>query len=63
MIPITIEIQESANVPGMQAYLDAAKKLPKNRTPAEQALVDQGMNLKEVRNADFAAREEQRLNG
>jgi hypothetical protein len=38
-------------------YLNAAKKLPSNRSTAEQALVDKGSNMQDVRNADHAARD------
>lgn len=41
-------------------YLDAAKKPPSARTPAEQALVERGKNLQSVRNADFKAKREDR---
>lgn len=38
-----------------QEYLDAAKVAPKNRTAAQQALVDRGKNMQDVRNEDFRA--------
>lgn len=43
-----------------QQYLNAAKKPPSARTPAEQALVERGKNLQSVRNADFKAKREDR---
>lgn len=48
-----------------QQYRDAAKKLPKNRTTAEQALVDKGIRagMQSVKNADHAARQQQRIHG
>lgn len=46
-----------------QEYLAAANKLPANRTAAEQALVDRGSNMQEVRNADHAAQQHQRTYG
>lgn len=39
-----------------EEYLRAAEKKPSERSKAEQALVDRGMNMQEVRNADFHAR-------
>lgn len=44
-------------------YLNAAKKIPSARTTAEQALVDQGSNMQDVRNADFAARRHEKIHG
>lgn len=44
-------------------YLRAANKLPGNRTTAEQALVDRGSNMQDVRNADFKAKEHERKHG
>jgi len=48
-----------------QQYLDAAKKLPKNRTTADQALVDEGIRvgMQDVKNADLEARKHQKVYG
>jgi hypothetical protein len=48
-----------------QQYLDAARKLPKNRTTAEQALVDEAIKvgMQEVKNADLEARKHQKVYG
>lgn len=48
-----------------QEYRDAARKLPKDRTPREQQLVDRGKRagMQDVRNADFNAHERQRKFG
>jgi len=48
-----------------QQYRDAANKLPKNRTAAEQALVDKGIraNMQSVKNADHEARRQQSARG
>lgn len=40
-----------------QQYLDAANKPPGARTAAEQALVEKGRNMQDVRNADFGAQQ------
>jgi hypothetical protein len=52
-------------LPTNQQYLDAANKLPKYRTTAEQALVDKGIaaGMQNVKNADFRARQLQRTGG
>lgn len=52
-----------SKLPNMDEYLNAAKKLPSARSAAEQALVDRGSNMQEVRNADFQAHREERVNG
>lgn len=44
-------------------YVNAAKKAPSKRTVAEQALVDRGKNMQEVRNADFTAQRQERIGG
>ena len=46
-----------------EQYINAAKKTPSNRTVEEQALVDQGSNMQEVRNADFEAKRHERIYG
>ncbi len=38
-----------------EQYVNAAKKAPSARSAAEQALVDRGSNMQEVRNANFDA--------
>lgn len=50
-------------MPTKDEYLNAAKKSPSDRSPAEQALVDRGSNMQDVRNADFAARRHERTYG
>ena len=40
----------------MDQYRAAANKAPDKRTATEQALVDKGRNMQEVRNRDFEAR-------
>lgn len=47
----------------IQGYVNAAKVLPSNRTIEEQALVSDGSNLQEVRNADFQARQYEKTHG
>lgn len=46
-----------------QQYLDAAKKAPQDRTPAEQALVDRGMSMQDVRNEVHATNQRIRTYG
>ena len=41
----------------LEQYVAAAKVPPSKRTASEAALVAQGSNLQEVRNADFAAKQ------
>jgi len=47
---------------GIQQMRDAANKLPKFRTTAEQAVVDEGKNagIQEIQNLDFGAQQEQK---
>lgn len=52
--------REVTHVATEKQYLDAAKKPPSARTPAEQALVERGRNMQSVRNADFKAKREDR---
>lgn len=44
-------------------YVNAAKKLPSNRTVEEQRLVDKGSNMQEVRNADHEAKRQEKIHG
>jgi len=48
-----------------QQMLDAAKIKPGNRTLTEQGYVDAGKNagIQSVKNADFKAKEEQKVHG
>jgi hypothetical protein len=46
-----------------QEYLNAANKPPSARSASEERLVQQGQNMQEVRNADFKAREQERIHG
>jgi hypothetical protein len=50
-------------MPIKRDYVNAAKKLPSNRSTEEQALVDKGSNMQEVRNADFEARRTEKRGG
>ena len=50
-------------MPNRDEYVAAANKSPSARTPAEQALVDRGSNMQEVRNADFEAKRHERIHG
>lgn len=55
--------QEEMVVTTREEYLEAAKTLPDHRTVAQQALVDRGSNMQEVRNADHAAQQHQKVYG
>lgn len=46
-----------------EQYRNAARKLPKDRTPHEQALVDKGRNMQDVRNLDHDAKRRQEIWG
>jgi hypothetical protein len=46
-----------------QQARDLAKKKPADRTPAEQAIVDQHRGSQAVRNLDHEAKRQQRIHG
>ena len=50
-------------MPTREEYVNAAKVTPSNRTAEQQRLVDQGSNMQEVRNADDAAKRQERIHG
>lgn len=50
-------------MPTERDYINAAKKTPSARSSEEQAMVDRGSNMQSVRNADHAAREQERIYG
>jgi hypothetical protein len=56
-------LKEVIGLATTEEYLNAAKKRPSARTTAEQRLVDDGSNMQAVRNADFAAKQEEQVYG